>query len=68
MKKKEIEEEEKRNIPWKGAAQSEKNSKDVAGTRSEQSQEQMEKKKLWAMIKEIGKSEGRNERKRKFKN
>ena len=35
MKKKEIEEEEKRNIPWKGATQSVKNSKDVAGTGSE---------------------------------
>ena len=33
MKKKEIEEEEKRNTPWKGTAQSEKNSKDVARNR-----------------------------------
>ena len=39
MKKKEIEEEEKRNTPWKGTAQSEKNSKDVTRTGSEQSQE-----------------------------
>jgi len=35
MKKNEIEEEEERNIPWKEAAQLEKNSKDIAGTRSE---------------------------------
>ena len=40
MKKKEIEEEEKRNTPWKGTTQSEKNSKDVIGTGSEQLQEQ----------------------------
>ena len=39
MKKKEIEEEEERNIPWKEADQSEKNSKDIAGTGSELSQE-----------------------------
>ena len=40
MKKQGIEEEEKRNTPWKGTAQSEKNSKDVVRTGSELSQEQ----------------------------
>ena len=42
--------------------------KEVARVRLEQSQEPKKKKKLRAMIKEIGKSEGGNERKRKFKN
>ena len=39
MKKKEIEDDEERNIPLKKANQSEKNSKDIAETGSEQSQE-----------------------------
>ena len=42
--------------------------KKVARVRLEQSQEPKKKKKLRAMIKEIGKSEGGNERQRKFKN
>ena len=40
----------------------------IVGTKLEQSQEQAEKKRLEAMSKEVGKSEGGNKRKREFKN
>ena len=39
MKKKEIEGEKKKNVPWKQAAQSEKNPKNIAKTRLERLQE-----------------------------